>query len=51
LAYEALGERAEAISRAERALAIHEAIEDPNAAKVRAALAEWRGESSGTAEE
>jgi tetratricopeptide (TPR) repeat protein len=45
LAYEALGERAEAISRAERALAIREAIEDPEAAKVRAALAEWRDEN------
>jgi tetratricopeptide (TPR) repeat protein len=51
LAYEALNERTEAINRVEQALAIREAIEDPEAAKVRAALAEWRGESSGTTEE
>ena len=36
---------AEAITRAEQALAIYEAIEDPNAAKVRAALERWRGEA------
>jgi tetratricopeptide (TPR) repeat protein len=38
-----LGDRAEAITRAEAALKIYEAIEDPSAAKVRAKLAEWRG--------
>ena len=38
-----LGKRAQAIARAEAALNIFEAIEDPNAAKARAALAEWRG--------
>jgi tetratricopeptide (TPR) repeat protein len=43
LAFDILGERTEAIGRAEAALRIHEAIEDPNADKVRAALAEWRG--------
>jgi tetratricopeptide (TPR) repeat protein len=37
-----LGDRAQAIARAEAALRIREAIDDPNAAKVRAALAEWR---------
>ena len=44
LVHNSLGHRVEAISCAEAALAIREAIEDPNAAKVRAALAEWRGE-------
>jgi len=39
-----LGDRAQAIARAEAALRIFEAIEDPNAAKVRAALAGWRGQ-------
>lgn len=34
--------RAEAIERAEAALQIFEAIEDPNAARVRAKLAQWR---------
>jgi len=43
LAYEVLGERDLALSHADLALAIYEAIEDPNAAKVRATLAEWRG--------
>lgn len=42
VAYDILGEREKAIPRAEAALKIFEAIEDPNAAKVRAALAEWR---------
>ena len=37
-----LGESAQAIARAEAALNIYEAIEDPNAAKVRQQLAEWR---------
>ena len=43
LASEKLNDRAQAITRAEAALKIYEAIEDPNAAKVRAELAEWRG--------
>jgi tetratricopeptide (TPR) repeat protein len=42
LALETLGDRAQAIARAEAALRIFEAIEDPNAAMVRARLAEWR---------
>ncbi|MBI5684607.1 MAG: tetratricopeptide repeat protein [Verrucomicrobia bacterium] len=45
LAYYKLGQKADAMDRAEAALAIREAIEDPGAAKVRAALAKWRGES------
>ena len=44
LVYHRIGETVEAINRAEAALAIYEAIEDPNAAKVRAKLAEWRGQ-------
>jgi tetratricopeptide (TPR) repeat protein len=43
LVYSRLGVQAEAINRAAAALTIYEAIEDPNAAKVRATLAEWRG--------
>jgi hypothetical protein len=42
-ALDGLGNRSEAITRAESALQIYEAIEDPNAAKVRAKLAAWRG--------
>ena len=42
LAYEKLGDRAQALARAKSALQIREAIEDPNAPKVRAKLAEWR---------
>ena len=42
LAHDSLGNRPEAIARAAAALEIFEAIEDPNAAKVRAELAEWR---------
>jgi len=38
-----IGDRAEAIARAEAALNIYEAIEDPNAAKVHAQLEEWKG--------
>jgi tetratricopeptide (TPR) repeat protein len=45
LALDQLGNRAQAIVHAEAALEIHEAIEDPNAAKVRAALAQWRGQA------
>jgi tetratricopeptide (TPR) repeat protein len=45
LALDKLGKRAQAIPRAEAALKIREAIEDPNAAKVRTALAEWRGQA------
>ena len=42
LAHESSSNHAEAIARATAALAIFEAIEDPNAAMVRAKLAEWR---------
>ena len=45
LAHDSLGNRAEAIPRAGTALKIYEAIEDPNAAQVRAQLAEWRGQT------
>jgi tetratricopeptide (TPR) repeat protein len=44
LALDELGDRAQAIAHAEAALRIYEAIEDPGAAKVRAALAQWRGQ-------
>jgi len=47
LALDKLGDRAQAITRAEAALRIREAIEDPNAAKVRARLAEWRKAGAG----
>lgn len=43
LALDSLGGRGEAIARATAALAIYDAIEDPRAAPVRAALAKWRG--------
>jgi tetratricopeptide (TPR) repeat protein len=43
IAFDQLGDRAQAIARAEAALRIYEAIEDPNAAKVRKQLAKWRG--------
>jgi tetratricopeptide (TPR) repeat protein len=43
LAFRKLGDRAQAVSRAEAALKVFKAIEDPNAAKVCAALAKWRG--------
>jgi hypothetical protein len=42
LALAQLGQRAQAIQHAEQSLAIFEQIEDPNTAKVRAKLAEWR---------
>ena len=42
VAHDSLGNRAEAINCAEAALKIYEAIEDPNAAMVRAGLAKWR---------
>jgi hypothetical protein len=42
VALDQLGERTQAIQHAEQALTILEQIEDPNAAKVRAKLAEWR---------
>ncbi|HMD86568.1 MAG TPA: hypothetical protein VKO18_17925 [Terriglobia bacterium] len=42
LALDKLGDRAQAIAHAEAALKIYEAIEDPNSAKVRAQLAQWR---------
>ncbi len=38
-----LGERDEAVARAEAALAIYEAIEDPNTAILQKGLTEWRG--------
>ncbi len=43
-AFDLLGEKAEAIRRAEAALQIREAIEAPDAAKVRTTLAKWRAE-------
>jgi tetratricopeptide (TPR) repeat protein len=43
---EQLGEWGQAIARAEAALQIFEAIEDPNAARVREALARWRAGKS-----
>jgi tetratricopeptide (TPR) repeat protein len=46
LVLDELGERAQAIQHAEQALIIREQIEDPNAAKVRAALAAWREETN-----
>jgi tetratricopeptide (TPR) repeat protein len=42
LAFDRLGDPAQAIASAEAALKILEEIEDPNAAKVRQQLAEWR---------
>jgi len=45
VALNSLNNRAAAISRAAAALVIYEAIEDPNAAKVRAQLAAWRGQA------
>lgn len=44
LAFDKLGKRNEALAHAEAALKIREEIEDPNAAKVRKQLAEWRGQ-------
>jgi hypothetical protein len=38
-----LDDHAQAIARAEAALNIVDPIEDPNAAKVRAKLEEWKG--------
>jgi tetratricopeptide (TPR) repeat protein len=43
-ALDELGDRAKAIAHAEAALEIYEQIEDPRAERVRAVLAEWRGE-------
>jgi len=52
LALAQLGDRAQALARAAAALRIYEAIEDPNAAQVRAQLAQWRAAvSSGPAAE
>ncbi len=42
LSQDKLGQRAQAVANAEAALRIFEAIEDPNAEKVRRRLAEWR---------
>ncbi len=47
LVLDSLGQRPEAIARAAAALAIYEAIEDPNAPMVRLALAQWRGAGKG----
>jgi len=47
LALSKLGERQNGITSAEAALKIYEQIEDPNAAKVRRQLEEWRGQKSG----
>ncbi len=44
IALDKLGDRVQAIAHAAAALEIYEAIEAPNAAQVRAKLAEWRGE-------
>ena len=46
LALDQLGERTQAIQHAEQALTILEQIEDPNAAKVRAQLADWREQTN-----
>jgi tetratricopeptide (TPR) repeat protein len=46
LALDQLGEHAQAIQHAEQALTIRDQIEDPNAAKVRARLAAWRGQTN-----
>ena len=45
LALDQLGERTQATQHVEQALMICEQIEDPRAAKVRAKLAEWRGQT------
>jgi len=45
LAFNSLSDRTQAISRAAASLKIFEALEDPGAAKVRAKLAEWRGQA------
>ncbi|MFL6211150.1 MAG: tetratricopeptide repeat protein [Pyrinomonadaceae bacterium] len=44
LVLDELGDRVQAIAHAEAALKIREQIDDPNAAKVREQLAEWRGQ-------
>jgi tetratricopeptide (TPR) repeat protein/cellulose biosynthesis protein BcsQ len=44
LALDELNDRTQAIARAEAALQIYEAIEDPHAAQVRAKLEEWKGD-------
>lgn len=44
LALDELGERNEAILRAEAAFEIYEAVENPNAGMVRKRLVEWRDE-------
>ena len=42
VAFDKLGERQQAIEHAEAALKIREQIEDPNAAKVRSKLEQWK---------
>ena len=44
LALDKLNDRTQAIARAVAALQIHEGIEDPNAAKVRAQIEKWKGD-------
>ena len=46
LALDQLGEHSQATRHAEQALTIYEQIEDPNAAQVRAQLAEWREQTN-----
>jgi hypothetical protein len=48
LAFDKLVERAQTIARAAAALRVFDAIEDPNAAMVRAQLAEWRKAEAGS---
>ena len=48
LALNSLGQRDEAISKADAALVSYEQIERPGAAKVRAALEEWRAKGQPT---
>jgi len=45
LSLDILGERAQAIAHAEAAFQIREQLEDPNGAKVREQLAQWRGQA------
>ncbi len=45
LGVDKISERTRAIELAEAALVIFEQIEDPNAAKARKKLAEWRGQT------
>ena len=51
LAWEQLGDRAQAIVCVQAALVIRDQIEDPNAAKVRQQLAEWKAPTSPNGED